>query len=49
MSFRETLAPVLRLDYRERPDVRSESFLTLVFARRDGEWVMVQDQNTPVR
>ena len=39
---------VLRLDYRE-PAVRSESYLTLVFERRDGEWLMVQDQNTPVR
>jgi uncharacterized protein (TIGR02246 family) len=44
---------VLRLDYREtppdRPAVRQESFLTLVFARQDGGWRMVQDQNTPVR
>jgi hypothetical protein len=24
------------------------SYLTLVFALRDGRWVMVQDQNTPV-
>lgn len=44
---------VLRLDYRDtQPNGephRAESFLTLVF-RRDGDrWVMVQDQNTPVR
>jgi uncharacterized protein (TIGR02246 family) len=40
---------VLRLDYREPPDVRSESYLTLVFQRRDGKWLMVQDQNTPIK
>jgi uncharacterized protein (TIGR02246 family) len=40
---------VLRLDYREPPTVRSESFLTLVFQRRDGKWLMVQDQNTPIK
>jgi uncharacterized protein (TIGR02246 family) len=40
---------LLRLDYREPPEVRSESYLTLVFQRRDGKWLMVQDQNTPVR
>jgi ketosteroid isomerase-like protein len=40
---------LLRLDYREPPSVRSESFLTLVFQRRDGKWLMVQDQNTPIR
>jgi ketosteroid isomerase-like protein len=43
---------VLRLDYREaRPDgpVREESILSLVFHRRDGRWLLVQDQNTPVR
>ena len=26
----------------------SESYLTLVFATRGGEWLMEQDQNTPV-
>jgi ketosteroid isomerase-like protein len=44
---------VLRLDYRDapadRPPIRQESYLTLVFARRGGRWVMVQDQNTPIR
>lgn len=40
---------VLRLDYREAPAKRQESFLTLVFQRRDGRWLMVHDQNTPVR
>ena len=40
---------VLRLDYREPPSVHGESLLTLVFQRRDGKWLMVQDQNTPVR
>ncbi|QDV36273.1 YybH family protein [Tautonia plasticadhaerens] len=44
---------VLRLDYRDEPPegplVRQSSYLTLVFARRDGRWAMVQDQNTPIR
>jgi uncharacterized protein (TIGR02246 family) len=40
---------VLRLDYREAPSTRSESFLTLVFERRGERWLMVQDQNTPIR
>jgi len=40
---------VLHLDYREPPATRSESYLTLVFERRDGRWLMVQDQNTPIR
>jgi uncharacterized protein (TIGR02246 family) len=39
---------VMHLDYREG-DKRSESYLTLVFRRQGGEWLMVQDQNTPVR
>jgi uncharacterized protein (TIGR02246 family) len=45
----ELAVAVLRLDYREPPDVRSESYLTLVFQQRDGKWLMVQDQNTPIR
>ena len=40
---------VLRLDYGEPPSVRSESYLTLVFERRDGQWLRVQDQNTPIQ
>lgn len=40
---------VLRLEYREPPEVRSQSYLTLVFERRDGKWLMVQDQNTPIQ
>jgi uncharacterized protein (TIGR02246 family) len=40
---------VLRLDYREPPNVHSRSYLTLVFERRDGTWLMVQDQNTPIK
>lgn len=39
---------VLHLDYREDAK-RSESLLTLVFERRGNEWLMVQDQNTPIR
>ncbi|HEX7052544.1 MAG TPA: nuclear transport factor 2 family protein [Burkholderiales bacterium] len=39
---------VLHLDYRE-DGKRSASYLTLVFEQRDGEWLMVQDQNTPIR
>jgi ketosteroid isomerase-like protein len=39
---------VLHLDYRE-DGAQSLSYLTLVFEKRDGEWLMVQDQNTPIR
>ena len=39
---------VLHLDYREDAK-RSESYLTLVFEKRGGEWLMVQDRNTPIR
>jgi ketosteroid isomerase-like protein len=39
---------VMHLDYRE--DGRaSESYLTLVFEQHDGQWLMVQDQNTPIK
>lgn len=46
---------VLHLDYREPPAVHTRSWLTLVFERRaahEGQperWLMVQDQNTPIR
>jgi hypothetical protein len=44
---------LLRLDYRDeppgRPPLREASFLCLVFARREGRWVMVHDQNTPIK
>ncbi len=44
---------VLRLDYREiRPDrtgTRQESFTCLTFQKRAGKWVMVQNQNTPIK
>lgn len=44
---------LLHLDYRDqapgRPPLRETSYLTLVFARRDGRWLMVQDQNTPIK
>lgn len=40
---------VLRLDYREPPATHSRSYLSLVFQNRNGRWVMVQDQNTPIR
>ena len=44
---------VLRLDYRDdpadAPPIREASYLTLIFAMREGRWVMVQDQNTPIR
>ncbi len=39
---------VLHLDYREGGK-QSRSYLTLVFEKRDGEWLMVQDQNTPIK
>lgn len=40
---------VLHLDYREEGRTPQQSYLTLVFEKRDGEWLMVQDQNTPIR
>jgi uncharacterized protein (TIGR02246 family) len=44
---------LLQLEYREtppgKPPTRQESMLTLVFQQRNGKWVMVLDQNTPVR
>jgi uncharacterized protein (TIGR02246 family) len=44
---------VLRLEYRDAPPgrapIRESSYLTLAFARRDGRWQMVMDQNTPIR
>ena len=39
---------VLHLLYCEN-EVRQQSHLTLVFARRGGKWVMVLDQNTPLK
>jgi uncharacterized protein (TIGR02246 family) len=44
---------VLHLEYREtppgKPPTRQESLLTLVFQQQNGKWVMVQDQNTPIK
>jgi hypothetical protein len=44
---------LLRLDYRDdppnQPPVRQASYLSLVFALREGKWVMLQDQNTPIK
>lgn len=44
---------VLKLDYRDaKPSgepLQEESILTLVFRREGGKWVMVQDQNTPIK
>jgi ketosteroid isomerase-like protein len=40
---------VLHLDYREDGKQQSLSYLTLVFEKRNGEWLMVQDQNTPIK
>jgi ketosteroid isomerase-like protein len=39
---------VLHLDYRE-DGKSSESYLTLVFERQGDAWLMVQDQNTPIK
>ena len=44
---------VLQLDYRDVPEggapIHEQSYLTLVFELRGKRWVMVQDQNTPMR
>ncbi len=43
----------LQLEYRDaapgKPPSRQESVMTLVFRNRGGRWVMVQDQNTPIK
>ena len=40
---------VLELDYREPPATRSRSYLTLVFQKQGERWLMVLDQNTPIK
>ena len=44
---------LFQLEYREtppgKPPTRQESLLTLVFENRGGKWLMVLDQNTPVK
>lgn len=40
---------VLHLDYREGGGGQVESYLTLVFERQGDAWLMVQDQNTPIK
>lgn len=45
----ELAVALLRLDYREPPATRSRSYLTLVFQRKGERWLMVQDQNTPIK
>lgn len=60
MNFRETLKKHLDAIQRRSlqdladavaPDAlsRSESDLTLVFEQHAGQWLMVQDQNTPIK
>lgn len=56
VSVRETPdmgVAVYRLEYRDQPPagrpVREVSNLTLIFAREGGRWVMIQDQNTPIK
>ena len=44
---------VLRLDYRDLPSngapIHEASYLTLAFQRQGDRWVMVHDQNTPIK
>lgn len=44
---------VLCLDYLDdrpgHPPLREQSYLSLVFALREGRWVMVHDQSTPIK
>lgn len=40
---------VLHLEYREPAASPQESYLTLVFQRRDDKWRMILDQNTPIK
>jgi|SRR5579885_661113 hypothetical protein len=43
----------IRLDYRHEPEggvrIRQSSLLTLIFALEGDRWVMVLDQNTPIK
>jgi len=43
----------IRLDYRDEPEggerIRQASLLTLIFALEGDRWVMVLDQNTPIK
>ncbi|CAN5676676.1 hypothetical protein BH24ACT26_BH24ACT26_22620 [soil metagenome] len=43
----------IRLRYRDSPGegdpIDELSYLTLVFERMDGRWLLVQDQNTPIK
>lgn len=49
----ELATALLRLRYRDRPPdgaaIDEPSILALVFRERDGRWLLVQDQNTPIR
>jgi len=48
----ELATALLRLRYRDAGAggaIDETSILALVFRRRDGRWLMVQDHNTPVR
>lgn len=49
MNFRQAFAMDNWTLKAEAPATRSESYLTLVFERRNGKWLMVQDQNTPIK
>jgi hypothetical protein len=49
LSFREALSRHLQAIQDCENEVRQQSHLTLVFARRDGKWLMVLDQNTPLK
>lgn len=44
---------VLHLTYHETPEdmppIHQQSYLTLVFQQQNGKWLMVLDQNTPMR
>jgi ketosteroid isomerase-like protein len=44
---------VIRLDYRDRPTgrepIHETSYLSLAFQKGGDRWLMVHDQNTPVR
>lgn len=43
----------IHLDYRDESPggghTRQASYLTLIFALRDGKWAMILDQNTPIK
>jgi hypothetical protein len=48
MTFRQVLHLLYCEDAPGKRPLRSQSHLTLVYQRRGAEWVVVQDQHSPI-